>query len=71
MQTVTTGNVRIFHGEPDQGNPYRGMGLILDERREALRKFKAGEYIGDLTFWAATRGIEGSFRITSPGQIVS
>ena len=70
MQTVTTGNVRIFHGEPDQGNPYRGMGLILDERREALRKFKVGEDVGDLIFWAVTQH-DGAFRVTSPEQIVS
>ena len=70
MKTATTGNVRIFPGDPDQGNPYRGMGLILDERREALRKFKAGEDVGDLTFWNVTRH-DGSFKITSPEQIVS
>jgi len=70
MNTVTTGDVRIFHGEPNQGNPYRGMGLILEERREALRKFKAGEDIGDLTFWATPRH-DAAFRLTSQEQIVS
>ena len=67
--SIGIGDVRICYGEPPRGNPWRAYGLIGNERREAFRKFKAGEDVGDLAFWAVTRH-DGAWKLTSSKQII-
>lgn len=45
------GDVIVHRGEPPGGNPYRGCGLMGDERVVALTLFKNGGDIHEYTFW--------------------
>lgn len=74
---TSIGDVLIHHGEPPDGNPYRGWGRIAGEpvtclagngRAPALAAFRDGHDTGDLTFWhGPTNG--GARRITDPDDI--
>ena len=47
------GNVSVVKANPPNGNPYRGESLIGTPRKDALRKFKAGEPQPEYEFWYA------------------
>ena len=53
MSGHNVGDVLVHKGNPPEGDPYKGKSVMFSERVEALRKFKHGEDVGDLTFWYA------------------
>lgn len=69
MSDLTSiGDVAVHVGQPEDGNPYRGHGLMGDERVAALRALRDGTDTSRWTYWRApARG--GARRISGREEI--
>ena len=68
-QVTGVADVIVHVGEPDNSNPYRGHGLIGDERVAALTAFRNNlASVAKYTFWYAPSG-GGARRLGSPAEI--
>ena len=49
--TISTGNIGIHNGRPEDDNPYKGTTLWGDDRVEALKNFMEGKSFEGHTYW--------------------